>query len=487
MHSVVSDIYDVQRNASDDALRITSRYEVGETFFVNAVSNPEPMHGGKPKVPVRAKEAPAEDKVLYQCLGDIPDSDVQAFVKACHLDYVGSNHHSNSIFIVPTSKALTAINKDIKDALGSIDEKSPEAVQTIKEKALLYKFFIIDMFGKVEKNAGFEYRLPTTYPDDFDEKIIYRRTTRYNEIAVFVQLTKKGLNVSMSKDMSNAVTCPFVNIIGRYPRYVSFVFKGDILPLLDAKSTKKCSPAKKTAKAQLKARLNSMEDEEIAASEFVADMIKTHGVEKCRPYYSANMVQAAFAMISAFGPTSNIQACGDKECKKMHGQMMKAYKPQMKSQCNKASLAKVVDFVDKFSGDDARYTSSAFFKAMTQSYARVGGAGSIHHLAGDVAYGIYDDTNNVDYAVDIMSKVKKYAESDVDDDFEYSLMRSAIANHPFQGFVAQQYYPMIETLDDEPVIKGGEPKEEKPDVEPETLLEFPPEEPKDVTDIEHML
>ena len=470
----MSEIYEVNQASNDSRFAISDfTSKVGEVKYLDEVRVAETpkkvqnedlnfnLFGGaaKSKKPKKANE----EKVIYPSLNDIPDKSIKEFLNVCHIDYITSNHKSNSIFVIPDDKALAAIKEDINSSLGKTKPDSPEAVLKIKSAPkLLYKLFILDTFGKND-NLGFSYRIPLTYPNEFDPSIIYRRTTHYEEKAFFIQLTKNGCKVSNESDMSNPITLTFVDVIGRYPNYISFVFKGNLLPLMN--KTKSANAKPKKNKKSIKRRFHELMkaneyDNEAGAYQFVGEMIDAYGVEKCRPYYSANFLQSALSMIAAFGETAS---CGNPECdcNKAHLSMMKAYKPKVRALLTSQNINKISEYGNRYvasmnsylsDNDYAKsqsYSSDRYFKQIKNAYKQIANDvrsdNEINNvIAADVGYGIYENTNNVDLTIEMMNLTKSCLNGTKKmNSNQLSNAINIMSDYAFHGLNAAQYYPLV--------------------------------------------
>lgn len=507
----LSQIYDVRKGNDERFLIKNASPRCGKVFYLDDDSTEEKptvqpatldidefrISGG---AATKRKTKRAAERVLYPSMNDINDEEIQEFLKVCHLDYLTANHKSNSVFIVPTADAMKKIKADIKKQLGSTKPDSPEGVAMIKSMNLIYKAFILDTFGKTEKNANFDYRLPAEYPEKFNADVIYRRTSRYNDTAFYIKLDKKGAKVSANSDMSNSVSVSYIDSVGRMPSYVSFVFKGDILPLLESKSMAKARTARKRKTKKLFADLlQENEDYEEAAVKFTAAMIKKYGVEKCKPYYSANLLQSSFAMISAFGAEPEIEECPN--CGDMHAAMLKAYRPISYSSLSANNIAKISSFGERFLDNmesymttrdytkSAQFNSNRYFSQLKNGYSQISKGSPefvANEIAADIAYSIYDETNNGELAIASLSKIKKAVLNEKQiPNFELKSYISYLSNGTLKGLIAQRDFPMLATgvaLSFQ-TMNGGDAEES--DKELSFKMEFgDDEEPQEPEDLE---
>lgn len=464
----------------------------------NEPLNIEIISGGAP-----SKEDKPE-RILYPSLNDIPDAKIKEFIDVCHLGYITQNPHSNAIFIIPDTTAMKAIKQDISTKLGEIDPNSPEGTIMIKTEQLLYKLFIIDVYGKDKSNASFEYRIPNTYPEDINEDVIYRRTSRFNDQVFFIKLNKKGIEVSVSQDMKNSVKCNYINSVGKYPRFVSFVFGGNLLPLISGKKDEKKAVKKNiTIKKLFKNISKEYTDYEDIGYKFVGNMIKKFGVEKCKKYYSADLLQSSFAMISEFGSKTMIDnPIGFNKCGKYHSDMIKEYKPVVRNNINSTNLLKISSFCDKFvdsmsfsvmdKSKNKNFSDKSYFSKIQSAYQQICHEKKDinfvrNEIVGDIAYAIYDETSNTDLTLDMIENVKNSI-MDVRPLTSTNLQSLIpyLSNYKLKGIIAQQFYPTLNITPKSKqftpeIITGGNADEDD-----ETLdLEFDAE-PRDLGDIEDM-
>lgn len=466
----LAQIYDFKNNDERFLIKNHESLDVKVRYLDDVHEESSIMQGGAAKKKTTArpkKEEESKEITLYPAFTDVPNKDIKDFISTCHLEYIASAPKSNSIFIIPDAEAMKAIKADIKAQLGG-DPTDETAVKNLKSKMLLYKHFILDTFGKAEHNASFEYRIPYTYPDKYNEDVIYRRCSRFEGEAFYVKLEKNKCSISLNSDMSNSVSCKFLTRVGNYPNYVSFAFQGNILALL--KKDAKSAVAKKTKARKAFHTLLNNYDNERAAYEFVGSVISSLGADKCLPYYSANMLQTAFSLVSAFGDETINCAC---DVSNAHRAMLKMYKPIQRRGLSKTNISKLAAFgencLDKLEdysfGKSSSVKSSTYFRQIKNGYKQI--ANDIkndniveNEIAGDVAYGIYDETNNAQLAFNSIDNVKGvFAGREMTD----SMLVSAIEyleNSTFKGLIAQQYFPML-SLDSEPIaMKGGDDEDD---------------------------
>lgn len=527
--SILAEIYEDKCDTNRFAIQgFQSR--VGQVRYLDEPSYVQPkvtqdndlnfsLFGGAAKKPKTVK---ADEKPIYPSLNDIPDKDVKEFLSACHIDYITSNHKSNSIFIVPDKKFMDAIKEDIKKSLGNIKPDTPEAILHIKSAKLIYKACILDVHGDND-NGGFQYRIPQTYPDEFDDSVVYRRTSRYDNHVFYIQLTKKGCKISNESDMSGAITLEFVDRIGRLPNYVSYVMKGNILPLLSEKASakKKTSGKKKSIKRRFQELMKANEyDKEAGAYKFVGEMIESFGVDKCKPYYGANFLQSALSMITAFGEKAPCD-CGCGDIDGAHMSMMKSWKPKVRALLTSQNIAKITDYSAKYvdsmvgflaDNDYAKaksYTSDRYFKQIKNAYKQV--ASDIksdnelnNTIAGDVGYGIYENTGNLELALEMMNSTKQcLANGKNMSSQQLNAAANLLSDFVFHSFNSQSFYPIVNTSS-KPTMKmsGGDPDEDDDELElnleggkctcgkcPECLkkkADEEEEEPKTIDDMEKL-
>ena len=425
-----------------------------------AVENDLHMTGGMERITGGAAKS-----VFYPSLNDMADSDIKDFIDTCHIADITSNHKPNSIFIIPDSTAMSEIKKEINEKLNGIDPKSADAAILIKSQKLLYKLFIIDSFGKEKDNQKYEYRLPTTYPEKFKDDVIYRRTCKYDYLPFFAKLEKDGIKLSTSADMSNSVECKYRCSIGKAgSNYISFVFTGNVIPL--AKGDTKSKSKKYNVSSLFKKYLREEVDIDAASEKFVGAMIKNFGVDKCLPYYSSNMMHAAFAMATAFGNKTPCTDCDN--CAACHGAILKKYCPKNRRTVNRNNMDKLTNYAENYCGR-SDMKSSSFFKSIRNGYMQimpeVKDTGFFNNeIAADIACSIYSETNNIGLAMATANDVKESCNGSDMSNYKLRNIIPYLAEQPLIGISARQYYPMVEisneTVEEVPEIKGGEPNKE---------------------------
>lgn len=476
----LTQIYDFRNNNDRFLIKNHEPLNVNIKYLDEVAAEPPAVSisGGARRKPAVKKSEAAEEEPLFPSLAAAARKykQIEEFINTCHIYEAAARARSNSIFIIPNADAIKAIKADIKKALGNVKPDSEEGIKLIQTSKLLYKQFILDRYGSEENNAGYEYRLPLTYPAEFKSDVIYRRTTAYGDV-YFVKLEKSSCKISKSADMSGAITCKLINKLG--PKPIAFAFEGNMLdikePVLNGGAAKKGK-----AKKVLKRMLNSM-DSERAAYEFVGNAISSLGVEKCLPYYSSSMLQSAFALAAAFGDemisSSNASAA--------HAAMLKSYKPKQRRSLNKTNIDKLLSygatFMEKYEdcsfGKHSELAPSTYFKQLKSAYKQI--ASDIksndiikNQIAADIAYGIYDETNNSELAFDMIENTKAALAGDRMSSMMLSSAIEYLNGAAFKGLSSQQFYPMINLDSEAAPMNGGDAEDEIDD------LEFGDDEPE---------
>lgn len=415
---------------------------------------------------IRSRNAVDDETPIYPSLNDIPDKEIQEFIQETHIQYITANMKSNSVYVVPDKEAMKEIKKDIKNSLGSIKEDSPEAILKIKSDTnLIYRAFIMDIFGSLPENGGFEYRLPTTYPDEFKPETIIRRTSRLEDKCFFIQLTKKGCKISCNSDMKNAISLDFVNIVGRKPTFISFVFKGNLIPLIknekELKGGKQNKKSKKTVIKRFMELVHSNPyDIDSGMYQFVGEMIENFGLEECRKHYSADFLQTAFSLINNIGKSKVLTNYGN-DVYNQHMKMNKKYKPKNRNGCNKQNKNKLITYSKKFLENmnayliDSRFIeksktcdSKKYLNSLLNCYKAISpdlSDDEVKNTIGeDIAYGIYENTNNMDLAINTMQNVidSLNNKNNVNKFYLEGILNSS-EKFLFHKFSAQEFYPML--------------------------------------------
>lgn len=414
------------------------------------------LEGGKKKVRKEKKE-----EELYDSLASLPDADVKAFIETFELYSIASSPKPNSIFIIPDKKTLQALEKDMIAALGKVKPDTPEGIRLIKTLPLSYKSYVLDVYGASEKNEGFEYRVPTEYPDGKFKTSILRRTARNGNV-YFVELEKSGMKISCTSDMKNSTSVKLFKLVGRRPNYISYVLKG-VMPEKKETKEEKTTPKKKTT-----AKLNFIslmkkysQDHDFAAYRFVANCIKKFGEDKCAKYYSGNMLRNALGLLNAY---ADEQLENVPDFDNVHEMMNSKYETRSYNGLNATNMAKVNEFNAKFQEgmrgymhgqqNSSSYNLKKYVNALTSCYAQIGKKNAIdagEDLAGDIGYGtfegIYEDTKDVDMATSMalksMSLIKSPGEAS---QLTLNHLLSTIEDYAFTGYKAQGYFPMLYNL-----------------------------------------
>ena len=421
------------------------------------------------KKPIRStvkKSVASEETPIFPSLNDIHDKDIQEFIQETHIQYITANMKSNSVYVIPNSEAMKEIKSDIKKSLEKIKANTPEAILKIKsDPKLIYRAFIMDIFGSLAENGGYEYRIPTTYPDEFNSDTIIRRTSRLEDKCFFIQLNKKGCKISNNSDMKNSVNLEFVDLVGRKPTFVSFVFKGNLLPLLkpkeDLKGGKQKNKSKKTVmKRFMELAYSNPYDIDSGMYQFVGEMIDNFGVDACQKSYSADFLQSAFSLVNSIGKTKYLTNYGH-DVYAQHMKMNKKYKPKTRNGCNNQNKNKVCDFSKKFLNTMNSYlfdtraveksrscNASKYLNQVFTCYKQL--AKDLNDeeikntIAEDIAYGIYKNTNNMELAMNSMQNVlDTFHGKNAINKVHLEGILNASDQSVFHKFNAQEFYPML--------------------------------------------
>ena len=187
----------------------------------NAASESYSLSGGK-----RTRGGGPEPPIVNDPM-HIKDNTLQEFINVFHLYYTLSNAHTNTILVIPSSKVLEELKDDYYSKMkaeGITDPSSKDAsLFAAKHDGLAFKNYIFDVYGREsENNEGFEYKLPSGFPNP-EVKVTIRRTNRANNVYYFKADGDK-VEVSANRKMTKPVE---LKIIGKCDRS-GFVFKGDL-------------------------------------------------------------------------------------------------------------------------------------------------------------------------------------------------------------------------------------------------------------------
>ena len=410
-------------------------FDVDESLFGGARKKNKRVTVKKMKKPMKRRRE-SEVKPLFRSLVDVPDSDIQEFISKFKLGYIAASPKSNAIFIIPNSTAMKVLELDLKEKVKAPD--TPEGVEEIKNGDLLYKRYILDVYGGNE-NEGYEYRIPIDYPDQIDE-IIRRRQSRAG-IPLFIKLSSKGISVSENSDMSNPVECKFRMKIGNDAKYAAYVFEGN-LSFDTVEKAKKINNLNKF-KQLLRTNFN---DYESAAYKFIGTMAKNHGISEIQPFYSANLVHTSLGLIHKFGAKEEFEDFNmdEDEVDEINEELVKNYKLSKpiynySQLCERMSLFNTQCFERNMSSNQHISNLSDQYSKV---YSKLGLAYNEGDLATDVGYGIYNQTHDLDLAMEAMAETDSLMKGGEVNPLMYHAIIDAIDEFSFTGANAHQYMPI---------------------------------------------
>lgn len=405
-----------------------------DSLFGGARKSTKKQGGAKRKT---VKRRASETKPLFRSLVDVPDDDIQHFISRFKLGYIAASPKSNAIFIIPDATAMKLLELDLKEKVKAPD--TPEGVEQIKNGDLLYKRYIMDIYGGGE-NEGFEYRIPLDYPDHTDDVIRRRQTREGNPL--FIKLTSKGISVSQSSDMSNAVSCKYRMKVGNESKFAAFVFEGNLSFDGVKNSQKKITHLRKLKQLLI----NNRNDSEKAAYNFVGLMASTHGVEAVKPYYSADLLHTSLALVHAFGESTEIDdsPLDEEVIEEKNDELLKSYTlshpiSNYSQLCQRMSLFNTQCMDRSMS---AKQHLSSVAEQYSKVYSKLGLSYKNSDITTDVGYGIYNQTGDLNLAIDAMLATDELMKGGEINPLMYHAIIDSIDEFSFAGANAHQYLPM---------------------------------------------
>ena len=194
--------------------------------------------------------------------------------------------------------------------------------------------------------------------------------------------------------------------------------------------------------------------------QFVGEMIENFGLEECRKHYSADFLQTAFSLLNNIGKSKVLSNYGN-DVYNQHMKMNKKYKPKNRNGCNKQNKNKLITYSKKFLENmnayliDSRFIeksktcdSKKYLNSLLNCYKAISpdlSDNEVKNTIGeDIAYGIYENTNNMDLAINTMQNVidSLNNKNNVNKFYLEGILNSS-ENFLFHKFSAQEFYPML--------------------------------------------
>ena len=456
----------------------------GDIKWIDIVTNEQPtpsLFGGviksktkkTTKTTKKTTKRVTDEKPIYRSLIDVPDKDIQDFIHKFKLGYIAVTPKSNAIFIIPNSTAMKVLEADLAEKVKSPD--SPEGIEAIKNGDLLYKQYIMDVYGSGD-NEGFEYRIPSSFPDEIDN-VIRRRQNRAGT-AFYVKLAKNSIEIAEDADMTKPVTCKFRMRVGRDSNSCAYIFEGNLTFDSSKKQVKKTTNKSKFAKL---ITLNH-NDTQLAAHHFIGFMAKKYGVDKCQPFYSADLVHTAMSLINNFDDNeSNDIYIDDEELEAISDELARNYKPINRPFKSYSKICAVMSaFNESCMSNDLSQNEyidklNSQYKALSK---KIGSEYNSSDLVADVGYGVFQQTNDLSVAVDAMTSMNELLGGGDINPLMYYAIVEAINEFAFTGVNSRQYLPTTfglrkRTTVKKPKVKSPKSKKTKHDIDDTTDLEFP--------------
>lgn len=386
---------------------------------------------------------------IYAAPQYVHDKSIDKFIDNFYLHYLMCNAHNNTVIVIPEDKILDEMVATFKKELSkeNIEPLTPEASKYAAKSSSSFKNFIFDVYGRESpNNDGFDYKVPSSYPDETTDKVL-RRTNRLNNSYYFT--FEKDIKVSVNSDMSKASKLSFV---AKCDNNV-FILKGNVPAITPAKSKSNVITAlqgggKQSARAYFMKLLKHNKLEE-AAYKFVGS-IKSPSV--AAKYYSGNFIHSAFSVLAADDPAVEIEThLDEEEIDEKHEQIIDAYKPSratIRGDNLKTALKQLRKniFKGNVSGKNA---NNLFAEGIKRLYKQV--KLPVYMLKADIATSLCNaesDSNDVMFAIDMMDSMdgveNKYMNIVSNNSSPFAAtISNALISKPFIGCISRNYTPML--------------------------------------------
>lgn len=399
----------------------------------------------------------------------IPDSSVENFSSTFLLKYLFSHAHKNSIFLIPSTKEFQRLKKDFEDKLKAekIPECTPEASKYAAKTALLFKAYILDVFGENE-NDGQPYRIDPAQISANDIKIV-QRTNRLNQ-KMQVEVGKNKMLVSFLDRPNEKAECEILGIAAGdvivakcvLPKFELNTAHNNIITAnLAGGNTKKV-----LRNAFLKL-VNRYRDIDRASYEFIAAIgdANRQQLSNLANYYSGDYTHTAFSILMDGKNFSINTDPSSYNSHAVHNALINLYKPKQSNiNLNKASsvIKNIIDQACKT--NSGRSSNVAFVKMLHKMYDT--SSAPKYMLKADVATalceacGEVDPTETVEHAFNIVDEIDGIESNTVaDNNFMNAAMMGgnrhhsstpiinivgqALLRYPFTGHMAREHVPML--------------------------------------------
>ena len=302
----------------------------------------------------------------------IPDTSIEEFATTFLLKYLFSHAHKNSIFLIPPPKEFQRLKKDFEDKLKAekIPLCTPEASKYAAKTPLLFKAYILDVYGENE-NDGQPYHVDPEQISSNEIKVVQRTSrlgTKYNvetgkgKIYIYpvgkanekVECTGVGVaagNVIVAKcDLSK-----FNIDIAHNSNIITSSFTG--------------GNAKKLLRNAFLNLVHKYDDVDRASYEFIAAIgdANKNRLNELADYYSGNYVHTAFSIL-ADGKNFNINNNPSTyNSHAIHSALINRYKPK-RSVVNINKSKEVIGNIIRQSSKQGSNANKSFINMLNKMY-----------------------------------------------------------------------------------------------------------------------
>lgn len=445
----------------------------------------EGLGGGAKRYGGSDKKVPdivAKDTIYLHPLM-ILNNDVQEYARITYNQYRFAQPHPNGIYVIPSKNVMKEIEKEIADGLKSnnIEPYTTEAYNWIAKKPLLFKHYIVDVYGRDDStNANFPYKVPTTFPKSGSNEVI-RRTSRMNGKYYFQFIARDNIKVSATSDMKKATTLSVIAICdkgvlvisGELPKATE-MNRIDVVPLSGGD---KRAAMRRTFKELVRNNNESIDEGayafigRVALAEAEALGDASQAAKHMAQYYSGDFVHSAFKVLA-----DNDEFTGDinkeyhpEDIDEMHSMVIdnyRIYKTDFSNDKAKHAIRTVYNNARQQSS--ASGATNAFVDGLVKMYGKIPHSRAM--LKADVATSLVRRSGGdvIDYALDVIDDMGDGKTLPAlsggtlaginDKHIETRLMTTiyaALDNTPFIGINAISNTPLIMCNRKRRVLSGG--------------------------------
>lgn len=402
---------------------------------------------------------------IYPSALYIPDSSIEEFSSVFLLKYLFSHAHKNSIFLIPSKKELQRLKKEFDDKLKAekIPECTPEASKYAAKTPLLFKAYILDVFGENE-NDGQPYHVDPNQITSNEVKVV-QRTNRLNQKCK-VETGKNKMYVYFPDKPNEKAECTVLGIASGNV----IVAKCD-LPNVELgtahnhiiTANMSGGNVKKVLRQAFLNFVHKYNDVDRASYEFVAAVgaANKNRLKELADYYSGNYVHTAFSIITD-GKNFNVSTDPSAyNSHAVHSALINLYRPKRSAVNNKKAVEVINNIIRQSSRNHSGISSNtAFVKMLNKMYSTT--SAPKYMLKADIATSICESCEGSDAAEHALNVVEEMDNAENESGKSDSYMNSAmlggskhdttplinaighaLLRSPFTGFAAREHVPML--------------------------------------------